>query len=46
VSDFAKLKTVGACAALVVLAWLSPRVIPYCMDEFVHYHALGCATHP
>ena len=29
---------------LLVAAWLSPRAIPYNMDEFVHYHALGCAT--
>jgi hypothetical protein len=29
---------------LLVGAWFSPRVIPYNMDEFVHYHALGCAT--
>ena len=35
-----------ALAALVLLAaaWLSPRVVPYNMDEFIHYHALGCAT--
>ena len=25
---------------------LSPRAVPYNMDEFVHYHALGCATAP
>ena len=25
---------------------LSPPVLPYNMDEFVHYHALGCATAP
>ena len=30
--------------ALLAAAWLSPRAIPYNMDEFVHYHALGCAT--
>ena len=36
---------VGA-AVLVTLATLSPRVVPYNMDEFVHYHALGCATAP
>src|SRR5262245_60786202 len=35
-----------AGTALLVLAALSPRVIPYCMDEFAHYHALGCAAHP
>jgi hypothetical protein len=33
-------------AVLVALAVLSPRVLPYNMDEFVHYHALGCATAP
>jgi hypothetical protein len=31
---------------LVVVALFSPRVLPYNMDEFVHYHALGCATAP
>jgi hypothetical protein len=31
---------------LVALALLSPRALPYNMDEFVHYHALGCATAP
>ncbi len=31
---------------LVALAVVSPRVLPYNMDEFVHYHALGCATAP
>ncbi|HKZ30851.1 MAG TPA: hypothetical protein VJ648_00685 [Vicinamibacteria bacterium] len=30
--------------ALLAAAWFSPRVVPYNMDEFVHYHALGCAT--
>jgi hypothetical protein len=36
-----------ACAAgLIAVALLSPRAIPYNMDEFVHYHALGCATAP
>jgi hypothetical protein len=35
----------GAGAALLlVAAWLSPRAVPFNMDEFVHYHALGCAT--
>jgi hypothetical protein len=29
--------------ALAFVAWLSPRVLPFSMDEFVHYHALGCA---
>jgi hypothetical protein len=31
---------------LVAAAWLSPRAIPYNMDEFVHYHALACASAP
>ena len=30
----------------MALVALSPRVLPYNMDEFVHYHALGCATAP
>jgi hypothetical protein len=34
----------AATLTLLGAAWLSPRVIPYNMDEFVHYHALGCAT--
>jgi hypothetical protein len=33
-----------SAALLLVAAWASPRAIPYNMDEFVHYHALGCAT--
>jgi hypothetical protein len=33
-------------AALLLAGWLSPRAVPYNMDEFVHYHALGCATAP
>jgi general stress protein CsbA len=37
---------VVAVAVLVTAAWLSPSAIPYNMDEFVHYHALGCATAP
>jgi hypothetical protein len=32
--------------ALLTAAWLSPRAIPYNMDEFVHYQALGCASAP
>jgi hypothetical protein len=32
--------------ALLAAAWQSPRVVPYNMDEFVHYHALGCAAAP
>lgn len=33
----------AATLALLAVAWLSPRAIPYNMDEFVHYHALACA---
>jgi len=40
------LATALAGLALVGLAAVSPRFIPYCMDEFAHYHALGCASHP
>ena len=29
---------------LLAAAWLSPRAIPYNMDEFVHYHALGATA--
>jgi hypothetical protein len=32
--------------ALLLLAWLSPRAVPFNMDELVHYHALGCAMAP
>ncbi len=35
-----------ATAALLGLALLSPRVLPYNMDEFVHYQALACAAFP
>jgi hypothetical protein len=31
---------------LLAAAGASPRAIPYNMDEFVHYHALGCAEAP
>ncbi|HYC23374.1 MAG TPA: hypothetical protein VEI94_11745 [Candidatus Bathyarchaeia archaeon] len=34
------------CAGTVALAALSPRAIPFSMDEFVHDHALGCALYP
>ena len=37
---------VAGAALLLAGAWLSPRAIPYNMDEFVHYHALGCASAP
>jgi hypothetical protein len=42
----ASVLTASSCVALLVAAWLSPHVIPYNMDEFVHYHALACATAP
>jgi hypothetical protein len=35
-----------ATAVLVAVAVASPQVLPYNMDEFVHYQALGCATAP
>lgn len=35
---------VTGAALLLAAAWLSPGVIPFNMDELVHYHALGCAT--
>ena len=34
----------AGAALLLVGAWFSPRAVPFNMDEFVHYHALGCAT--
>jgi hypothetical protein len=34
----------AAALALLAAAWLSPRAIPYNMDEFIHYHALACAS--
>lgn len=36
----------AAGAVLLLAAWLSPRAIPFNMDEFIHYHALACATAP
>lgn len=36
----------GFAVAIVTGAVLSPRVVPYSMDEFVHYHSLGCAAFP
>jgi hypothetical protein len=36
----------AAALLLLAAAWLSPRVVPYDMDEFVAYHPLGCALHP
>ncbi|HEV8254738.1 MAG TPA: hypothetical protein VGQ78_08285 [Vicinamibacteria bacterium] len=42
----ASARSVAGLAALLAAGFLSPRVIPYNMDEFVHYHALGCAAFP
>ena len=43
-------RTAGAAilggAGLLALALVSPRAVPFNMDEFVHYHALGCVTAP
>jgi hypothetical protein len=39
-------ETLGVAVLLLAAAALSPRALPYNMDEFVHYHALGCATAP
>jgi hypothetical protein len=38
------LALVAGAALLLAAASLSPRVVPYNMDEFVHYQALGCAS--
>ena len=38
--------TVLAGVALTGLSYLSPALIPYCMDEFVHYQPLACAAFP
>ena len=32
--------------ALLAAAALSPRAVPFDMDEFAAYHALGCAAYP
>lgn len=37
---------VVAVALALAAALASPRLVPYSMDEFVHYHALGCAAYP
>jgi len=33
-------------AAILAAAALSPRAVPFDMDEFAAYHALGCAAYP
>lgn len=43
-SPWGKAGLVAGAALLLAAAWASPRAVPYNMDEFVHYHALGCAT--
>ncbi len=35
-----------AAVGLLLLAALSPRGLPYNMDEFVHYQPLGCSSAP
>jgi hypothetical protein len=45
-STWGRAGLVAGAALLLAAAWASPRVFPYNMDEFVHYHALGCATAP
>jgi hypothetical protein len=40
------LASVAGGALLLLAAWLSPRAVPFNMDELVHYHALGCASAP
>ena len=35
-----------ASIALFALASASARLVPYCMDEFAHYHWLGCRAFP
>lgn len=35
-----------ALGVVLLAAALSPRVIPFSTDEFVHYAALACAQHP
>jgi hypothetical protein len=35
-----------AATALLAAAALSPRAVPFDMDEFAAYHALGCAAYP
>ncbi len=45
-SSWRRAGLVAGAALLLAAAWASPRAIPYDMDEFVHYHALGCAEAP
>jgi hypothetical protein len=39
-------KALAAAGLLLGLALLSPLILPYNMDEFVPYQALGCAAFP
>ena len=41
-----RLATTLTLAAAVLAALLSPRAVPFDMDEFAAYHALGCAAYP
>ena len=45
-SSRARAGLLAGALLLLAAAWASPRAIPYNMDEFVHYPALGCATAP
>jgi hypothetical protein len=45
-SSWARAGLLAGASLLLAAAWASPRAIPYNMDEFVHYLALGCATAP
>jgi len=40
------LADLALAALVVVLAYVSPHFIPYNMDEFSHYHVLGCKHAP
>lgn len=40
------LTEIALSVLLLVFAYLSPRFIPYNMDEFSHYHVLGCKFSP
>jgi hypothetical protein len=43
-SSWARAGLLAGASLLLAAAWASPRAVPYNMDEFVHYQALGCAT--
>ncbi len=45
-SSWRRAGLLAGATLLLAAAWASPRAVPYNMDEFVHYHALGCAEAP